>query len=85
MALLANTLDGQTRKLCLTTQRSYKTNLYNAPVLLALGTSGDTGVELAFDAEMVHVMRQYRRFDSEYFDRCFALTQHLLLSIFRTD
>ena len=51
----------------------------NAPVLLALATAGHA--DLRMTAEVVHAMREYRRFDDTYFDEAFNLTQKLIIGL----
>jgi hypothetical protein len=57
-----------------------KSNVLNAPILLALATAEK--VHVRSTAELVNAIRNYRDFDPEYFDNSFALTQKLFLSSF---
>ncbi|MCG9665932.1 STY4851/ECs_5259 family protein [Vibrio mediterranei] len=66
-------------ELCLTGEYSFKNNVMNAPVLLALATAGHA--DLRMTAEVVHAMREYRRFDETYFDEAFNLTQKLIIGL----
>ncbi len=66
-------------QVCLTNQFSFKNNAMNAPVLLALAGSGQAA--LSITPEVVHAMREYRGFDSEYFDESFALTQKMIIGL----
>ncbi|MFW1118339.1 hypothetical protein ACEV79_24000, partial [Vibrio parahaemolyticus] len=72
-------INAQWVQLCLTTKHGFKNNVMNAPVLLALATSNQ--VELTMTPEVVHAMREYRRFDPEYFDDSFALTQKMIIGL----
>jgi len=55
-----------------------KSNVLNAPILLALATAEKLTIH--HNAEFVNAIRKYRDFDFEYFDKSFALTQKLFLS-----
>ncbi|MGR5220267.1 STY4851/ECs_5259 family protein [Vibrio parahaemolyticus] len=68
-------------ELCLTGDYSFKNNVMNAPVLLALATAGHA--DLRMTAEVVHAMREYRRFDETYFDEAFNLTQKLIIGLLK--
>lgn len=72
-------MNPQFAQLCVTTKHGYKNNVMNAPVFLALATSKQA--ELVFTPEVVHAMREYRRFDPEYFDDSFALTQKMIIGL----
>ncbi|WP_351019372.1 STY4851/ECs_5259 family protein [Shewanella sp. AC91-MNA-CIBAN-0169] len=64
---------------CLVDEGGYKSNVMNAPVLLALASCGQAA--LLITPEMIHAMREYRRFDIEYFDDSFALTQKMIIGL----
>ncbi|MEZ8368936.1 STY4851/ECs_5259 family protein [Vibrio splendidus] len=66
-------------QLCLTNNFDRKNNTMNAPMILALATIGQA--ELSMTPEVVHAMREYRRFDPDYFDDCFALTQKMIIGL----
>ncbi|KOO13423.1 hypothetical protein AKJ18_18760 [Vibrio xuii] len=72
-------INAQLVQLCLTTKYGFKNNVMNAPVLLALATSNQA--ELTMTPEVVHAIREYRRFDPEYFDDSFALTQKMIIGL----
>ncbi|MGF1760082.1 STY4851/ECs_5259 family protein [Photobacterium sagamiensis] len=74
---LVNNVNPQLVSLCLTQKDGFKNNVLNAPVLLALASGGQVG--LLVTPELVHAMREYRRFDPEFFDDSFALTQKLII------
>ena len=69
----------QVSQICITANYGFKNNVMNAPSLLALATSGQA--ELPMTPEVVHAMREYRRFDPEYFDECFSLTQKMIIGL----
>lgn len=69
----------QLSQMCITANYGFKNNVMNAPSLLALATSGQA--ELSITPEVVHAMREYRRFDPEYFDECFSLTQKMIIGL----
>ncbi|WP_206191641.1 STY4851/ECs_5259 family protein [Shewanella bicestrii] len=58
---------------------SFKNNMMNAPILLALATAGQANLRMT--AEVVHAMREYSRFDETYFDEAFNLTQKLIIGL----
>jgi hypothetical protein len=66
-------------KECLAGEGGYKNNVMNAPVLLALASCGQAA--LLITPEVIHAMREYRRFDIEYFDDSFALTQKMIIGL----
>lgn len=68
-------------ELCLTGDYSFKNNVMNAPVLLALATAGHA--DLRMTPEVVHAMREYHRFDETYFDDAFNLTQKLIIGLLK--
>lgn len=78
--VIGNT-DKQFVSLCLIQDKDYANNVLNAPVLAALASSGS--VDLKFSAEVVHAMREYHRFDPDYFDASFALTQRFIISLMK--
>ncbi|MGF1736519.1 STY4851/ECs_5259 family protein [Photobacterium satsumensis] len=79
MSSVISKMNPQFVQLCLTNKHRFKNNVMNAPALLALATSGQA--ELSMTPEVVHAMREYRRFDQEYFDDCFALTQKMIIGL----
>ncbi|EAS45762.1 hypothetical protein C9J48_06350 [Photobacterium profundum] len=79
MKSVISKINPQFAQLCLTSKHGFKNNVMNAPMLLALATSGQAG--LTMTPEVVHAMREYRRFDPEYFDDSFALTQKMIIGL----
>lgn len=73
--------DKQLVSLCLIQDKEYENNVLNAPVLAALASSG--AVDLKFSAEVIHAMREYHRFDPEYFESSFALTQQFIINLIK--
>jgi len=69
----------QLASIFLTQRDGFKNNVFNAPVLLALASCGK--IDLTDTPELVHAMREYRRFDVDYFDDSFALTQQLIAGL----
>jgi hypothetical protein len=46
---------------------------------MALASCGQAA--LFITPEVIHAMREYRRFDIEYFDNSFALTQKMIIGL----
>ncbi|MEZ8990183.1 STY4851/ECs_5259 family protein [Vibrio breoganii] len=68
-------------KLCLTDKHSFKNSVMNAPVVLALSTCGQA--DLNMTPEVVHALREYRRFDEVYFDEAFSLTHQFVIGMLK--
>ena len=73
--------DKQFVNLCLKQDKDFSCNVANAPILAALASA--QAVNLKFNAEVVHAMREYHRFDPEYFEASFALTQQFIISLIK--
>lgn len=71
----------QLREVCFIKVKDYKYNLLNVPVLLALSTVNQSGLQMS--PEIVHALREYRRFDPEYFDESFLLTQKMAIGLLK--
>ncbi len=79
-SVIANT-DKQFVSLCLKQDKDFSCNVLNAPILAAL--AGTRIVDLKFNAEVVHAIREYHRFDPEYFEASFALIQQFIISLIK--
>ncbi|MCG6399331.1 STY4851/ECs_5259 family protein [Vibrio fluvialis] len=74
-----SSVNEQLSGVCFTTQNLYRNNVMNAPVLLALSTCGSASLRVT--PEVVHAMRQYNSFDSDYFEHVFALTHQMIFGL----
>ncbi|WP_282178239.1 STY4851/ECs_5259 family protein [Vibrio nereis] len=72
-------VDKQLSGVCFTNKNLYRNNVMNAPVLLALSTCGSASLRVT--PEVVHAMRQYNRFDPDYFEQVFALTHQMIFGL----
>ena len=78
---LFDRVNQQLRDVCFIKVKDYKYNLLNVPVLLALSTVNQSGLQMS--PEIVHALREYRRFDPEYFDESFLLTQKMAIGLLK--
>ncbi|MEZ9835358.1 STY4851/ECs_5259 family protein [Vibrio breoganii] len=79
LASVIHKVNPEWKKVCFTDKHSFKNTIMNAPVLLALSTCGQA--QLRMNPEIVHALREYRRFDEIYFDQAFALTQKMIIGL----